>query len=421
MANSLQSNYNKKLLMSFTSAFQSELTVAKSVERQVLVGDFDATTGGQVAMKRPTQYAPQRTNDGDLSAASTNPIKVGQVIGEVGQFCTVLVEATQTEKALQLNQLDELLRPAAMDMAIAVESELTARMVKAAALATGTKGTLINKWSDVAAPGALFEQAGVPAGAKYLAMNHFERVNLADKQNGLGVNPNVNDAWTSATIAERFAGFDRVFASSNLAQYTVGTVTAATLSATPASTYVAYKDSYQMTLALSGVTPATGTLKAGQQIQIAASKLVNFRNRNIVRSTAGDVPITLTILEDVTAVAGAIAAVKVSGAAIFESGVDAAFNTVTRQIQSGDALVFLGAASSTQTPALAYHKGFFGMGSVQLPKLDSLDSMVINQDGFSIRVHKFSDGKANKSFYRFDILPTFCCFNPFWAIQVSGT
>jgi hypothetical protein len=176
-----------------------------------------------------------------------------------------------------------------------------------------------------------------------------------------------------------------------------------------------------MTLALTGVTPATGTFKAGQQIQIAASKLVNFRNRNIVRSTAGDVPITLTVLEDATAAAGVIAALKVSGAAIFESGVDAAFNTVTRQIQSGDALVFLGAASSTQTPALAYHKGFFGMGSVQLPKLDSLDSMVINQDGFSIRVHKFSDGKANKSFYRFDILPTFACFNPFWGVQVSGT
>ncbi len=421
MANSLQSNYNKKLLMQFTNSFMSELTIAKAVERQVLVGDFDATTGGVVAMKRPTQYAPQRTNDGDLSAASTNPIKVGQVIGEVGQFCTVLVEATQVEKALQLNQLEELLRPAAMDMAIAVESELAARMTKAAAMTSGTKGTLINKWSDVANAGALFRQAGIPEGDKYCILNNFEEVNLADKQNALGVNPDVADSWSSATVRQRFAGFDRVLTSSNLAQYTVGTATAATLSATPASTYVAYKDSYQMTLALTGVTPAAGTFKAGQQIQIAASKLVNFRNRNIVRSTAGDVPITLTVLEDATASAGVIAALKVSGAAIFESGVDAAYNTVTRQIQSGDALVFLGTASSTQAPALAFHKGFFGMGSVQLPKLDALDSMVINQDGFSIRVHKFSDGKANKSFYRYDILPTFACFNPFWGMQVSGT
>ena len=421
MANSLQSNYNKKLLMQFTKSFMSELTIAKSVERQVLVGDFDATTGGQVAMKRPTQYAPQRTNDGDLSAANTNPIKVGQVIGEVGQYCTVLVEATQTEKALQLNQLDELLRPAAVDMAIAVESELARRMVSAAALTSGTKGTLINKWADVANAGALMKQAGLPEGDKYCVVNNFEQVALADKQNGLGVNPNVNDSWSSATIATRFGGFDRVLTSSNLAQYTQGTATAAALSATPVATYTQYKDTYQMSLALSGVTPATGTFKAGQQIQIAASKLVNFRNRNIVRSTAGDVPITLTVLEDATASGGVIAALKVSGAAIFENGVDAAFNTVNRALASGDAIVFLGSASSTQTPALAYHKGFFGMGSVQLPKLDSLDSMVMNYEGFSIRVHKFSDGKANKSFYRYDLLPTFCCFNPFWAAQVSGT
>ncbi len=421
MPNSLQSNYNKKLLMQFTKSFMSEITIAKSVERQVLVDQFDATTGGQVAMKRPTQYAPQRTNDGDLSAASTNPIKVGQVIGEVGQFCTVLVEATQVEKALQLNQLEELLRPAAVDMAISVESELAARMTRAAAMTSGTKGTLINKWSDVANAGALFKQAGAPEGDKYAVINNFEQVNLADKQSSLAVNPNVDDAWANATVATRFAGFDRVLTSSNLAQYTQGTVTAAALSATPAATYVAYKDSYQMSLALSGVTPATGTIKAGQQIQIAASKLVNFRNRNIVRSTAGDVPITLTVLEDATAVGGVIAALKVSGAAIFENGVDAAYNTVSRALTSGDALVFLGSASSTQSPALAYHKGFFGLGSVQLPKLDSIDSMVMNYEGFSIRVHKFSDGKANKSFYRYDILPTFVCYNPHWGMQVSGT
>lgn len=421
MANSLQSNYNKKLLMQFTKSFTSEITIAKSVERQVLVDQFDATTGGQVAMKRPTQYVPQRTNDGDLSAASKNPIKVGQVIGEVGQFCTVLVEATQVERALQLNQLEELLRPAATDMAIAVESELAARMVKAAAMTSGTKGTLVNKWSDIANAGALFKQAGVPSGEMYATINHFEETNLANVQSGLGVNPNVNDAWSTATIRERFAGFDRVMSSSNLAQYTVGTATAAALSATPAATYVAYKDSYQMTLALSGVVPAAGTFKAGQQIQIAASKLVNFRNRNIVRSTAGDVPITLTVLEDATASGGVIAALKVSGAAIFESGVDAAYNTVTRALASGDAIVFLGTASSTQTPALAYHKGFFGLGSVQLPKLDSIDSNVINHEGFSIRVHRYSDGTANKNFYRFDMLPTFCCYNPHWGMQVSGT
>ena len=175
-----------------------------------------------------------------------------------------------------------------------------------------------------------------------------------------------------------------------------------------------------MTLALSGVTPATGTFKAGQQIQIAASKLVNMRNQRLVKKDGNGVPITLTVLNDVAAVGGVVN-VKVSGAAIIEAGVLSSFNTVNRALTSADALVFLGTASTDARPSLFYHKQFFGLGSVQLPKLHSIDSNVMNFDGFSIRVHRFSDGLGNKNRYRFDMLPTFACFNPFWAGQLYGT
>ena len=176
-----------------------------------------------------------------------------------------------------------------------------------------------------------------------------------------------------------------------------------------------------MSLNLSGVTPATGTFKAGQQIQIAASSLVNMRNQRIVRKDGNNIPITLTVLADATASGGVITGLQVSGAAINEAGVESAFNTVNRALASGDALVLLGAANSVQRPALAYHKQFFGLGSVQLPKLHALDSSIINYNGFSIRVHRFSDGIGNKNRYRFDMLPTFACFNPFFGMQLHGT
>lgn len=420
MANNYTSNTNKKLLQSFTKNFMADVVVAKSVERQILVGDYDNSTGGKVAMKRGVQYTPIRSNDGDLSGGQRNPVKVGQVLGEVGQYITVLVENKHVEEALETNQLDQILAPAATDMAIALESELVSRMANAAALTSGTKGTAVNKWSDIARPGALMKEVGVPDGERYAVISNFEEVSLANVQSGLGVDPRTTEAWDTATVRERFAGFDRVLTSNNLAQYTQGTATAAALSATPIATYAQYKDSYQMTLALSGVTPATGTFKAGQQIQIAASTLVNMRNQKIVREGTAGVPITLTVLQDVAAVGG-VCNLVVSGAAIFESGVDASYNTVSRALASGDALVFLGAASSVQRPGLFYHKGFFGLGSVQLPKLHSIDSNVMNVDGFSIRVHKFSDGIGNKQYYRFDMLPTFACFNPFWGGQLHGT
>lgn len=420
MANELQGNINKKLLRSFTKNFMADVVAAKTVERQLIVTNFDPSTGTQVAMKRGVQYTPQRTNDGDLTSATANPIRVGQVLGEVGQYITVFVENTQVEEALETDQLDQLLAPIAQDMAITLESELVDRMAKNAALVSGVTGTSVNKWSDVAEAGALMKEIGVPMGEMYSLISNFEEVKLANVQSGLGVNPQVGEAWTTATVRERFAGFDRVLTSNNLPQYTAGTATAAALSATPIATYTQYKDSYQMTLALSGVTPATGTFKAGQQIQIAASKLVNMRNQRLVKKDGNGVPITLTVLED-TAAVGGVASIKVSGAAIIEAGVLSSFNTVNRALTSGDALVFLGTASADVRPSLFYHKQFYGLGSVQLPKLHSLDSNVMNFDGFSIRVHRFSDGIGNKNRYRFDMLPTFACFNPFWGGQLYGT
>jgi hypothetical protein len=420
MANIYTGNTNKKLLQAFTKNFMADVVVSKTVERQILVGDFDNSTGGQVAMKRGVQYTPIRSADGDLSGGSRNPVRVGQVLGEVGQYITVLVENKHVEEALETNQLDEILRPAATDMAIALESELVDRMTRNAALVSGTKGTAVNKWSDVARAGALMKEMGAPDGERYATISNFEEVSLANVQSGLGVQPQVNDAWGSATIRERFAGFDRVLSSNNLAQYTQGTATAASLSATPIATYTEYKNTYQMTLALSSVSPATGTFKAGQQIQVAASLLVNLRNQKIVREGSAGVPITLTVVEDATASGGNVS-IKVSGAAIIESGVNASYNTVSRALTSGDALVFLGSASSVQRPGLFYHKGFFGLGSVQLPKLHSIDSNVMNVEGFSIRMHKFSDGIGNKQYYRFDMLPTFACFNPFLGGQLHGT
>ena len=111
---------------------------------------------------------------------------------------------------------------------------------------------------------------------------------------------------------------------------------------------------------------------------------------------------------------------EVSGAAIFETGLDAAFNTVTRALTSGDTVNIRETADTTYRPSLAYCEDFVGMGSVVLPKLHALDSMVMNHKGSSIRVHRFSDGAANKNRYRFDILPTFACFNPFWGVRMHG-
>lgn len=426
MANNYQSNINNKLLKSFIKGFESSTVLMNTVSKQ-LVNDFDASTGsayGAVSMKRPPQYVPQRTSDGDVTG-STNPVRAGKVQGEVsGQgYITVYVENTQVEEALEADQLDELLRPVSEDMVTECESELAKYMTTASALTSGDADTAINKWSDVANGGALLKEIGAPSGRKFAAINCFDETVLADLQTQLGVNPEVNAAWAGAVVKERFAGFDQVLTTNNLDEYTSGTPGAGpiTLSATPSATYTSYKDTYRMSLALTGLTATTGTLKAGQQLQFASSLMLNLRNRKIVRKGANGIPLTLTVLEDVTADGSGNATVSVSGAAINETGVDGAFNTVNAALTSGDVVTVLGTATTDYRPALAYCEGFVGMGSVVLPKLHALDSSIMNYKGTSIRVHRFSDGAGNKNRYRFDILPTFATFNPFWGMQLFGS
>lgn len=429
LPNDYQSNTNKKLLKSFIKGFESSTVLTNTVSKQ-LVNEIDSSTGGTpgagdpVAMKRPTQYVPQRTPDGNMSAKDTNPVRTGKVVGNVSEngYITVFVNNTQIEEALEADQLDEVLRPIAEDMVVECESELAKYMTKNAALVSGSHDTAISKWSDVARSGALFKESGAPAGKKYAAINCFDETTLADLQTQLGVNPNVNEAWAGAVVKERFAGLDQVLTTNNLDEYTTGTEDAGiTLAATPPASYTAYKDTYQMTLSLTGMTVTTGTLTAGTQLQFTSSLLLNLRNRKIVRDSGAGVPITLTVLQDVTADGSGDAQVLVSGAAINEAGVDGAYNTVSKALVSGDSVVVLGTPLTAYRPALAYCEGFVGMGSVVLPKLHALDSMIVNHKGMSIRVHKFSDGAANINKYRFDILPTFACFNPFWGMQLFGT
>ncbi|QDP52073.1 MAG: putative coat protein [Prokaryotic dsDNA virus sp.] len=427
MPNNYQSNINNKLLKSFIKGFESSTVLMNTVSKQ-LVNDFDASTGGAygaVSMKRPPQYVPQRTPDGDMSGNQANPVRAGKVQGEVSPngYITVYVENTQVEEALEADQLDELLRPIAEDMVTELESELALYMTTNASLRSGASANAINKWSDIANAGALFKEIGAPSGMKYAAINSFDEVTLADLQTQLGVNPNVNEAWAGAVVKERFAGFNQVLTTNNLAEYTTGNPGAGpiTLSATPASTYTAYKDTYRMTLSLTGLTATTGTLSKGQQLQFTDASYLNLRNRKSVRKDGAPVEFTCTVLEDVTADGAGNVTVQVSGAAIFETGVDGAFNTVNAALVSGNVATVVDTAATILRPALAYCEGFVGCGSVVLPKLHALDSSIMNYKGTSIRVHRFSDGVANVNRYRFDILPTFATFMPEWGQQLFGT
>lgn len=431
MANSLNTNVTEKLIRSFIPAFESERKVSRliSTNAQNLVNGFDETTGGEfgaVRMKRPPQFKPHRTPDGDMTGLDANPVAVGTVPAEVGDYCTVYIEMTDVERALESADVDlamnELVQPAAEDMCNTIESELVERMMLAAQGTSGNPDNAISDWEDVAAAGTRLKSIGLPAGNKYCVINPFDGLALAGDQRGLAVNPEVGEANQAATIANSYAGFTSVMTQDNMPSFVSGNqLTGLTVGVAPTQTYAANKDSYRQTIVLAGGTSGN-TLKAGQTVVIEGVNMVHLRNHNKVRGQGGAfIPLTLTVLEDATFDAGGNASVVFSGCGIYESGINGAYNTIDAAITMGAAVTVLeSSADADYSPGLAFHENFFAMGSIKLPTFNSTDTSFTTKDGLNIRVARDADTRGNSHQLRIDFRPTFACLNPFFGEKVYG-
>ena len=416
MANNLSSNTVEDLARIFLKHAESSRVVTKTVNTQLLNGRFTPRTGGQVSMKRPHMYNSIETSDGDISLSTKSDIISGKATATVQDYLTVAMEWDNIEEALELDQLDAILKPAARRLVTDLEVNLGGYMLQNAGLSFGTVGTAITTWGDVASFGSLMHSVGVPNDSDWFSiLNPFTVQNLADAQGGLasGDNQLVNTAWMKAQTSKDFGGM-RVIMSNALNSYTTraGADRTGALNSDPDVTYVTHKDTMLQTLVLKDLD-ADLPIKAGDVIEITGRNRLNLDTRQTAKNASGT-PIVwrATVTADATAAVG-IATVVVAGAAIFET--DGQYNTVDSAPVEDDVVTILGAASTNLQPSLFYHQEAFGLGTVKLPKLFSTDTVATTEDGFSIRVSKYADGDANKQMVRFDLLPAFVTFNPFYG------
>lgn len=423
MPNSLSSNTVEDLARIFTEKAESSRVVSKTVDTQLLTPRLTPRTGGEVSFKRPTDYNAIETSDGDISLSTKSDIITGKTTGVVQNYITVATEWENVEEALELDQLDELLAPMAARAITQLELNMGMYMIKNAGLLYGSVGSGISAWSDVAGAHAYMESIGVPMeGERYYVMNPFSTTNLADTQSGLasGDNSLVNTAWQKAQIARNFGGMQAI-TSNALKSYTSGTLSdrVGSLSATPSGGYTSYKDTMIQPLEVENFGAGTDTIKAGEVIQVTGRNRLNLSTREPIFAADGSQVLwTGVVTEDVT-LAGGAGTILVSGAAINEA--NGQYNTVDSALTSGDVVTVLGSASKVYQPNMFYHKKAFGLGTVKLPKLYDTDTVTTSEDGFSIRVSRYADGDSNKQKIRFDILPAFITFNPFFAGQGWGS
>lgn len=422
MANNLDSNVSSIVLKKFAPMFQSDSVLMNTVDRQLIQGEINPNTGDTVFLKRPHQYKSLRTASGDISGSSKSPIISGKVPAKISNYCTVAVEYSQIEEAIKLNQLDEILRPISARIQTDIETELAKFILDNGALSLGTAGTSVSKWGDVAQCGSMLKDLGVVGGENYAVLDPWAAQDLANAQAGLAGNDSlIATAWERAQIPGNFAGL-RALMSNGLASRTAGSgagAAAVTVKTKPTVTYNTVKDTYQMTVVLTSTNFASKNLKAGDQVQFDTVHWVNQQSKQTLYKNGAALKFTATVTADATA-SGNDITVVLSGPAIKEA--DGAYNTVSKEIEAGDAVTVIGTADTEYKPNLFYNSMAIAMGTVELPKLHSKESSVMSspQGGLSIRVHKYSDGDKNIQMMRFDVLPAFAILNPLMCGQFHG-
>lgn len=427
MANNLDSNITRKVLRKFLPMFDNDCVSAKSVNRSIVSNrDFDPASGDKVDVKRPHQFTSYRNATGDLTSATADDLISGKATAEVQDFITVYTGWSNIERAIELDQLDEILKPMAARATTELETSLNSFMLKNSAHQLGAAGTAVTAWDEVAKIDAFTHDFGFPKDGQVMAqLKPFDVANLADAQAGQFNNSQNAIAWEQAQLTKNIGGIN-YFRSNSLVNHTCGTHTGTlTLGATPTQTYLATKDTYQTTLVISGLgTSVTGALKAGDVIQVttAGSGYVNQQTKEALYGEGNnEVRFTATVSADADSDGSGDATVVVNGPAVFESG--GAYNTIVSALASGDSVsVISGAADATNKPNLFYHKDAFGLATVQLPRLEGgvLTSSATSKEGFTMRMSKFADGVTNTQKLRLDILPAFACYNPLLAGRFFG-
>ena len=420
--NNLSSNFSRPIAEAFLKGFEASRVLTKSVDTQLLTGKFSPKSGTQVDFKRPHDYKSDRTSDGDISAVDSSDIVSGKATGTVQDYFTVHMDWDEVDQALKLDKLDEILKPSAARLVTDLETDFGAYMYKNCNLHYGTPGTAIDAWGDVAGANALMSSIGVPMdGDANYVMNPFVAAALANTQSGLasGDNSLVNTAWQKAQISDKFGGM-RVMTSNALASRTSSDAAdrAGTLTAIPDATYVTAKDSMTQTLAVTAFT-AAAVVKAGDIITVTGRNRLSLSTRQgFVDGTGSQVLWSGVVTADVTLGASGEGNLVVAGPAISET--NGQYNTVDSIPQIGDVVTILGTADAVYQPAMFFHKTAYGIGSVPLSKLFATDTIATTEDGMQIRITKYSDGAANKQKIRFDLLPAYATFNPFFAGQGYG-
>jgi hypothetical protein len=337
-----------------------------------------------------------------------------QVQDDNEQFTTLTVASqkhigvnfTTAEMTMQLDDFAErVLKPRISQLAASIDADV-ANSFQNIFQSVGTPGTTPSSTQVLLAANQKLNEAAAVMSPRYVTVNPAANAALIEGMKGL-FNPvsTISAQFKNGMFGEGILGFNELNMSQSVKQFTTGTRTGAHTVTTTVATQGA------SSIAITGT--GTQTIKKGDVFTIADCYAVNPQTRESTGSLQ-----QFVVTEDVTAVAGAYATVKISPAIYTASN---ALATVDSFPVAGKTVTFLGSASTQYPQNLVYHRDAIAFATADLLMPQGVD-MASRQvhNGISMRVVRQYDINNDRMPCRIDVLYGYSVIRPQMAVRLWG-
>ena len=337
-----------------------------------------------------------------------------QVQDDNEQFTTLAVASqkhigvnfTTAEMTMQLDDFAErVLKPRISQLAASIDADVANSFLNMYQ-AVGTPGTTPSTTAVLLAAQQKLNESAAVMSPRYVTVNPAANAALIEGMKGL-FNPvsTISAQFKNGMFGEGILGFDELNMSQSIKQFTTGSRSGAHTITTTVSAQGT------STIAITGT--GTQTIKKGDVFTIGSVFAVNPQTRESTGSLQ-----QFVCTEDVAAVAGAYATVKISPAIYTSSN---ALATVDSFPQSGAAVTFLGGASTQYPQNLVYHKDAiaFATADLLLPQGVDMASRQVH-NGVSMRVVRQYDINNDRMPCRIDVLYGYSVIRPQMGVRLWG-
>ena len=381
---------------------ENNLVITRNVNRQY--DDSFAVEGAKIGSTLRIRL-PDRALVSDGAALQTQDDNEQYTTLSVASQKHIGINFTSAELTMQLDDFaDRVLKPRISQLASSIDADV-ANSFKYIGNSVGTPGTTPSTSLVLLQAQQKLNENAAGMSPRYATVNPAANAALIDGMKGL-FNPTstISKQFKSGLFGEGILGLDEVSMSQSIKNFTTGT-----RQATGSTTSAAVTSEGATSISLTVNSGAT--IKAGDVFTVAGCNAVNPQTRESTGSL-----FQFVVQSDVTASG---TAVTVTVAPIYSAA--HALATVDSLPASGQAVVFLGSASTGYAQNLVYHKDAiaFATADLLLPQGVDMASRAVH-NGISMRVVRQYDINNDRMPCRVDVLYGYSVIRPQMACRVWG-